>query len=149
MLLRSESRLDWVLHLNLVFDDDTTKEATIQPGQYLLLKFRRDNTKFNRAGMVKKIEPVVVSDKVPMIFDSCIVMDFSAKYSASRVRIKTGDILDFRVVTQEEIQALAPDYIITDEMFDDTFIIPNDIKCNMNSSNGVGCAGCQNSQVLQ
>lgn len=143
MLLRHETHLNWNLNLHLYFDDNTEKQDTIEEGYYILLKFRRDNNKYNRAGRVVKIDPVMVRN-MPPSFTGTLVVDFSGRYNASRVRIDAGDILDYRIVSEEQIRSLGPDYLITDEMFKTSYILP----INKENINGVGCAGCNKAEVI-
>lgn len=125
MVLEQNVQLLWDLKLNLKFDDNTSKESIIKKGMYLLVKFRRNGNTYNRAGRVINVQPVLIEAQ-PISFTGCIEMDFSAKHRASRIRIGGYDILNFRIVTQAQIESLGPDYIITDDMFEETALLPGE-----------------------
>ena len=82
MLLTQTVEMLWDMKLTLTFDDGSIKEAVIKDGMYLLLKFRRNENTYIRAGRVIHVQPVLL-DTQPISFTGLLVMDFSGKYKAS------------------------------------------------------------------
>ena len=147
MVLEQNVQMLWNMKLNIKFDNDTSKETIIEEGMYLLVKFRRNGNTYSRAGRVINVQPVLLETQ-PVSFTGCLEMDFSGKYRASRIRIGGHDILNFRVVTQAQIENLGPDYVITDDMFEETTVLPA-LPDETEEGNGVDLAGPDASKVME
>ena len=147
MVLEQNVQMLWNMKLNIKFDNDTSKETIIEEGMYLLVKFRRNGNTYSRAGRVINVQPVLLETQ-PVSFTGCLEMDFSGKYRASRIRIGGHDILNFRVVTQAQIENLGPDYVITDDMFEETTVLPA-LPDETEEGNGVDLAGLDASKVME
>lgn len=118
MLISQDIQLYWQLGLQLHFDDGSTKSGIIKDNDYLYVKFRRNNNTYIKAGRVVAVNPVML-DTQPVSFTGSLIMDFSGQFKASQVRLPAKDILDFRVVTKEQVDSLAPDYIVTEDMLNE------------------------------
>lgn len=147
MVLEQSVQMLWEMKLRLAFDNNTSKEAIIKEGMYLFLKFRRNENTYNRLGRVIDVQPVLL-DTQPISFTGCLEMDFSGKYKASRIKIGGHDILNFRIVTQSQIDALGPDFVITDDMFEEDTVLPS-IPDDISASNGVDFGGVDLAKVME
>lgn len=117
MLLYGDSQLLFSLMVHLVFDDDTEKKAELNTGDYILLKVRRNGSKFNLAGKIVGIDPVMLNTHPDPKFTAHLIVDCARQFKSTRLRISVNDILNFKVVSRDDILDLYPDYIITDDMF--------------------------------
>lgn len=120
MLLRSDSQLLFSLYIHLFFDDGKEKDATLNTGDYLILKIRRNNSKYNIAGQIIGIDPIMINYHPNPEFTAHLIVDCAFRFKSARLRIDVNDILNFKVVKKEDLLDLYPDYIITDDMFTDT-----------------------------
>lgn len=117
MLTGNISRIIFTLSLELTFDDGTSKVGVINENDYLLLKFRYDGNKLIRACKVIAIQPVILYTQ-PESYTGALMIDCSGEFYADRLKVVAKDILDFRIVDKKFIDDLAPDYDITDDLFD-------------------------------
>lgn len=115
MLIQNNINLDFKLHLLLSFDDGTTKSVYVKEDDYLLLYFRYNGTKIMRACQVIKLLPVQLETD-PVSWGCSMLIDCSTKFTANRLKVSSKDVLNVRVVNEDYIKALAPDYIITEDM---------------------------------
>lgn len=145
MLLQNNTQILFSLNIKLSFDTGVTKVGTVEAGDYLLLKFNYDGNKYKKACKIVDIQPIVLSTQ-PVSYSAILIVDCSGKFSAERLKVASKDILDFRIVTKEFIDSLAPDYEITDDMFDGnaTPIVPKEIY----KIPGVGVAGVDEARIL-
>ena len=82
MLVRNINKIINNLYINLYFDDDTTKEFTLEPNQEVKIKF-------NDEGFMKEISGIITN-----INNNTIVIDGSTKYESKVAHIKFDKILD-------------------------------------------------------
>lgn len=122
MLLRSDSQLMFSLYIHLFFDDGKEKDATFNKGDYCLLKIRRNNSKYNIAGQIIGIDPIMINCHPNPEFTAHLIVDCARRFKSARLRVPVEDVLDFRIVSREHLLDLYPDYIITDDMFVDSSI---------------------------
>lgn len=121
MLLQNNTEILFSLNVNLVFDTGETKQVNVNVDDYLLLKFTYDGSKYTRACQVADIVPVMLSTQ-PISYSANMILDCSGKFQAERLTVATKDILDIRKVSEDYVLSLAPDYVITDDMFDGDYI---------------------------
>ena len=121
MLLQNNTQVVFSLKVQLVFDTGETKVVEVNENDYLLLKFNYDGSKLMRACQVVDIIPVMLNTQ-PVSYTANIMIDCSTKFQAERLRVATKDILDIKKVSKDYIDSLAPDYEITDSMFDGDYI---------------------------
>lgn len=121
MLLQNNTEVLFSINVKLTFDTGETKVATVNTGDYLLLKFNYDGSKYSRACRVVDIVPVMLTTQ-PISYTATLVIDCSTKFQGERLRVASKDILDIKKVSKDYIESLAPDYIITDDMFDGDYI---------------------------
>lgn len=121
MLLQNNTEVLFSLMVKLTFDTGETKVAQVNVDDYLLLKFNYDGSKYTRACQVVDIMPVMLTTQ-PVSYTATLVIDCSTKFQAERLRVATKDILDIKKVSKDYVDSLAPDYNITDDMFDGDYI---------------------------
>lgn len=121
MLLQNNTEVLFSLMVKLTFDTGETKVAQVNVDDYLLLKFNYDGSKYTRACQVVDIMPVMLTTQ-PISYTATLVIDCSTKFQAERLRVATKDILDIKKVSKDYVDSLAPDYNITDDMFDGDYI---------------------------
>ena len=121
MLLQNNTEVLFSLMVKLTFDTGETKVAQVNVDDYLLLKFNYDGSKYMRACQVADIVPVMLTTQ-PISYTATMVIDCSTKFQAERLRVATKDILNIKKVSKDYIDSLAPDYVITDDMFDGDYI---------------------------
>ena len=121
MLLQNNTEVLFSLMVKLTFDTGETKVAQVNADDYLLLKFNYDGSKYTRACQVVDIMPVMLTTQ-PVSYTATLVIDCSTKFQAERLRVATKDILDIKKVSKDYVDSLAPDYNITDDMFDGDYI---------------------------
>ena len=142
MLLQNSSEVLFSLMVKLTFDTGETNVAEVNVDDYLLLKFNYDGSKYMRACQVVDIVPVMLTTQ-PISYTATLVIDCSTKFNGERLRVATKDILDIKKVSKDYIDSLAPDYIITDDMFDGDYIPSTPSESYMIpgiDAGGVGCA---------
>lgn len=121
MLLQNNTEVLFSLMVKLTFDTGETKVAQVNVDDYLLLKFNYDGSKYTRACQVVDIMPIMLTTQ-PVSYTATLVIDCSTKFQAERLRVATKDILDIKKVSKDYVDSLAPDYNITDDMFDGDYI---------------------------
>ena len=146
MLLQNNTEILFSLMVKLTFDTGETKVAEVNVDDYLLLKFNYDGSKYTRACQVVDIVPVMLSTQ-PISYSATLVIDCSTKFQAERLRVATKDILDIRKVSKDYVESLAPDYIITEDMFDGDYIptTPDNIFMIL----GISAGGVDQARVLR
>lgn len=115
MLYQNNSQLKFHIHLDLLFDNGSRKKGTLDIGDYFLMKFRYDGNTLLRAVKIVNITPVILQTD-PISYTATLLVDCSTKFSADRLKVAMKDILNFRRVDKDFIDALAPDYKVTEEM---------------------------------
>lgn len=124
LLIKHEHQLQWKLDLALTFDDGTSKSVTLDSDLYVLLKFRRNDNTYYRAGRIVEVVPIMLNTQ-PVSYTGAIIVDFSGQYNASRIQITACDILDIRICSKGQLESLAPTYTVEAKMFDESYIIPS------------------------
>ena len=137
-LLQNNTQVIFSVDIALTFDDGTTKRSMIEVGDYLLLKFNYDGNKMTKACRVVDITPIVLNTQ-PESYAASLVVDCSDKFNGQRLKVACKNILNFRVVTKDYVDSLAPDYIVTDDMLDEDNLTP--VPGDMEDRPGVGIAG--------
>lgn len=137
LLVNSKQQLHWKLDVEFTFEDNVTKNVTLDSDLYVMLKFRRNDNLYYRAGRIVEVVPVML-DTQPVSFTGSIIVDFSGQYNASRITIAACDILDCRICSKGQIEALAPNYRVEEKMFDDSYRLPNVTTIG---GSGVGSSG--------
>ena len=99
-----------------------------------------------RACQVTTIQPVQL-DTQPISYAASLIVDCSTKFNAERLRISSKDILNIRFVDKDFIDALAPDYEITEDMINKD-AIPSTPE-NLYQTSGVGVAGVDEARILR
>ena len=122
-LLQNNTQVIFSVDIALTFDDGTTKRNMIEVGDYLLLKFNYDGNKMTKACRVVDITPIVLNTQ-PESYAASLVVDCSDKFNGQRLKVACKNILNFRVVTKDYVDSLAPDYIVTDDMLDEDNLTP-------------------------
>lgn len=140
MLLQNNTEVLFSLMVKLTFDTGETKVAQVNVDDYLLLKFNYDGSKYTRACQVVDIMPVMLTTQ-PVSYTATLVIDCSTKFQAERLRVATKDILDIKKVSKDYVDSLAPDYNITDDMFDGDYIPATPSATYMIPGIGVGGVG--------
>ena len=145
-LLQNNTQVIFSVNVALTFDDGTTKKDTIEVGDYLLLKFNYDGNKLSRACRVVDITPIVLNTQ-PESYAASLVVDCSDKFSGQRLKVACKNILNFRIVTKDYVDSLAPDYIVTDDMLnvDNLEPVPGDLE----DKPGVGIAGVGEAMLVR
>lgn len=144
-LLQNSTQVIFSINITLTFDDGTTKTETINTGDYFLLKFTYDGNKLSRACRVVDIAPVILNTQ-PESYTASIIVDCSDKFSGQRLKVASKNILNFRKVNKDYVDSLAPDYIITDDMFNGESMIP--VPDDLESRPGVGIAGVGTAMLI-
>lgn len=137
LLVKNEQKMHWKLDIRLTFEDRVTKNVTLDSDLYAIIKFRRNDNVYSRAGRIVEVVPVML-DTQPVSFAGAIIADFSGQYNASRIQIAACDILDIRICSKGQLEGLAPDYRVEDKMFDETYKMPSVITIG---GSGLGSAG--------
>lgn len=143
LLIKNNHQMHWTLDLSLEFDDGTSKSTTLDSDMYILIKFRRNDNTYIRAGRIVEVSPVML-DTQPVSFTGSIIVDFSGSYNASRIAIPACDILNIRVCSKSQLETFAPTYKIEEKMFDESYIIPSN---TMLGGFGVGLSGVEIAKV--
>ena len=145
-LLQNNTQVIFSVNVALTFDDGTTKKDTIEVGDYLLLKFNYDGNKLSRACRVVDITLIVLNTQ-PESYAASLVVDCSDKFSGQRLKVACKNILNFRIVTKDYVDSLAPDYIVTDDMLnvDNLEPVPGDLE----DKPGVGIAGVGEAMLVR
>lgn len=121
MLLQNSTEVLFSLCVKLTFDTGETKVVTVNTDDYLLLKFNYDGSKYSRACRVVDIVPVMLTTQ-PISYTATLVVDCSTKFQAERLRVAAKDILNIKKVSKDYVDSLAPEYTITEDMFDGDYI---------------------------
>ena len=58
LLVNSKQQLHWKLDIEFTFEDNVTKNVTLDSDLYVLLKFRRNDNLYYRAGRIVEVVPV-------------------------------------------------------------------------------------------
>lgn len=123
MLLQNTSQLLFSVEIRLLFDNGSTKNGIFNVNDYLLLKFNYNGNKLLKACKLVDIRPVIMNTQ-PESYTSKLIIDCSDKFSANRLIIPIKDILNFRIVNKDFIKSLAPDYKVTEDMFNGGTLTP-------------------------
>lgn len=145
-LLQNNTQVIFSVNVALTFDDGTTKKDTIEVGDYLLLKFNYDGNKLSRACRVVDITPIVLNTQ-PESYAASLVVDCSDKFSGQRLKVACKNILNFRIVTKDYVDSLAPDYIVTDDMLNEGNLEP--VPGDLEDKPGVGIAGVGEAMLVR
>lgn len=145
-LLQNNTQVIFSVNAALTFDDGTTKKDTIEVGDYLLLKFNYDGNKLSRACRVVDITPIVLNTQ-PESYAASLVVDCSDKFSGQRLKVACKNILNFRIVTKDYVDSLAPDYIVTDDMLNEDNLEP--VPGDLEDKPGVGIAGVGEAMLVR
>lgn len=145
-LLQNNTQVIFSVNVALTFDDGTTKKDTIEVGDYLLLKFNYDGNKLSRACRVVDITPIVLNTQ-PESYAASLVVDCSDKFSGQRLKVACKNILNFRTVTKDYVDSLAPDYIVTDDMLNEDNLEP--VPGDLEDKPGVGIAGVGEAMLVR
>lgn len=145
-LLQNNTQVIFSVKVALTFDDGTTKKDTIEVGDYLLLKFNYDGNKLSRACRVVDITPIVLNTQ-PESYAASLVVDCSDKFSGQRLKVACKNILNFRIVTKDYVDSLAPDYIVTDDMLNEDNLEP--VPGDLEDKPGVGIAGVGEAMLVR
>lgn len=145
-LLQNNTQVIFSVNVALTFDDGTTKKDTIEVGDYLLLKFNYDGNKLSRACRVVDITPIVLNTQ-PESYAASLVVDCSDKFSGQRLKVACKNILNFRIVTKDYVDSLAPDYIVTDDMLNEDNLEP--VPGDLEDKPGVGIAGVGEAMLVR
>lgn len=145
-LLQNNTQVIFSVNVALTFDDGTTKKDTIEVGDYLLLKFNYDGNKLSRACRVVDITPIVLNTQ-PESYAASLVVDCSDKFSGQRLKVACKNILNFRIVTKDYVDSLAPDYIVTDDMLNEDNLEP--VPGDLEDRPGVGIAGVGEAMLVR
>ena len=145
-LLQNNTQVIFSVNVALTFDDGTTKKDTIEVGDYLLLKFNYDGNKLSRACRVVDITPIVLNTQ-PESYAASLVVDCSDKFSGQRLTVACKNILNFRIVTKDYVDSLAPDYIVTDDMLNEDNLEP--VPGDLEDKPGVGIAGVGEAMLVR
>lgn len=145
-LLQNNTQVIFSVNVALTFDDGTTKKDTIEVGDYLLLKFNYDGNKRSRACRVVDITPIVLNTQ-PESYAASLVVDCSDKFSGQRLKVACKNILNFRIVTKDYVDSLAPDYIVTDDMLNEDNLEP--VPGDLEDKPGVGIAGVGEAMLVR
>lgn len=144
-LLQNNTQVIFSVDVALTFDDGTTKRDIIEVGDYLLLKFNYDGNKLAKACRVVDITPVILNTQ-PESYAASLIVDCSDKFSGQRLKVASKNILNFRIVNEEYIESLAPDYIITDDMLNEDALEP--LPDDTEDIPGVGIAGVGEAMLI-
>lgn len=145
-LLQNNTQVIFSVNVALTFDDGATKKDTIEVGDYLLLKFNYDGNKLSRACRVVDITPIVLNTQ-PESYAASLVVDCSDKFSGQRLKVACKNILNFRIVTKDYVDSLAPDYIVTDDMLNEDNLEP--VPGDLEDKPGVGIAGVGEAMLVR
>lgn len=145
-LLQNNTQVIFSVNVALTFDDGTTKKDTIEVGDYLLLKFNYDGNKLSRACRAVDITPIVLNTQ-PESYAASLVVDCSDKFSGQRLKVACKNILNFRIVTKDYVDSLAPDYIVTDDMLNEDNLEP--VPGDLEDKPGVGIAGVGEAMLVR
>ena len=145
-LLQNNTQVIFSVNVALTFDDGTTKKDTIEVVDYLLLKFNYDGNKLSRACRVVDITPIVLNTQ-PESYAASLVVDCSDKFSGQRLKVACKNILNFRIVTKDYVDSLAPDYIVTDDMLNEDNLEP--VPGDLEDKPGVGIAGVGEAMLVR
>ena len=137
LLVTSEHKLQWKLDIKFTFDDGIFKSVTLDKDLYVLIKFRRNDNVYYRAGRIVDVVPIML-DTQPVSYTGGIIVDFSGQYNASRIQISACDILNIRICSRGQLESLAPTYRVEEKMFEDSYIIPSVLTIG---GSGVGSSG--------
>lgn len=146
MLLQNSTEVLFSLCVKLTFDTGETKVVTANTDDYLLLKFNYDGSKYSRACRVVDIVPVMLTTQ-PISYTATLVVDCSTKFQAERLRVAAKDILNIKKVSKDYVDSLAPEYTITEDMFDGDYIPATPSEIYMIP--GINAGGVEFARILR
>lgn len=115
MLLENNTQVLFALNVVLSFDDSTTKAVVVEEGDFILAKFMYNGNKLKRAARIVSIDPIIL-DTQPVSYAATLMLDCSTKFGAERLKVASKDILDIRLVDEDFMNSLSPEFMITDDM---------------------------------
>ena len=146
MLLQNSTEVLFSLCVKLTFDTGETKVVTVNTDDYLLLKFNYDGSKYSIACRVVDIVPVMLTTQ-PISYTATLVVDCSTKFQAERLRVAAKDILNIKKVSKDYVDSLAPEYTITEDMFDGDYIPATPSEIYMIP--GINAGGVEFARILR
>lgn len=146
MLIQNNTQLLFSLYVSLTFDNGSTKDCKVNPGDYLLLKFRYNGNKLYRACKVLGIQPIILNTQ-PESYAASLLVDCSTKFNAERLKVSSMDILNIRRVDADYIASLAPEFNVTEDMInaDATPATPDELY----KRPGVEIAGVGEARIIR
>ena len=96
--------------------------------------------------MLRHITPIVLNTQ-PESYAASLVVDCSDKFSGQRLKVACKNILNFRIVTKDYVDSLAPDYIVTDDMLNEGNLEP--VPGDLEDKPGVGIAGVGEAMLVR
>ncbi|MDD3121883.1 MAG: hypothetical protein PHC62_00040 [Candidatus Izemoplasmatales bacterium] len=105
MLLNNKSKLCYRIELDLTFDDDSNKKATINVDDTIHISFRKNGVKLVRQGKVRNIYPSRITESKlygTNKLSAIIELDCSKDYQKELHKIDIDDILDFLPLEVDE-----------------------------------------------
>lgn len=127
MLIENNTQVLFAVEVKLVFDSGKKKDVVVEEGDYLIMQFMYNGNKLRRACRVIGIQPVILETQ-PVSYAASLIIDASEKFGAQRLRVASKDILDIRVVDEDFMKSLEPDFIISDEIMDGEDLVPTPKK---------------------
>ena len=107
MLLRNESRISHIIHIKLVFDDNTQRELDIQVNDCVQVSYRKNGCLRQGVGVIRKIQHINISAKSPGFCNresAIITLDMSEDHVCCVDKIDIYDIVDIRHVRVDNLE---------------------------------------------
>lgn len=112
LLLESNIKLDYILKIDLYFDDKTEKHVSLKNGDTVTITFRCNGDKIIKTGVIKSIIPVNVYSNIGDCNYGCnsceackcsamIELDSSKNHQSDINSILSGSILDIDIIEKE------------------------------------------------
>lgn len=107
-------RLLYAVEIDLTFSDGQVKKNILQEGDYILACFRYNGQIYRKACKIIRIEFFDLNTE-PASYVASLVVDCYNKKGVIRIKIASKNIINLLLVNKAYVDALKPDYIVTDD----------------------------------
>lgn len=108
MLVRNLSTIEKIIHVHLVYDDQSVKRCTVKKNDLGRFTFRYDGRVVKEVGTVKDIiEAFDYKINKETSKSACIILDTSEKFKSERYKIPVTDLIDVDIIPQ--VEYIGPD----------------------------------------
>lgn len=108
MLVRNLSTLEKIIHVHLVYDDQSIKRCTVKKNDVGRFTFRYDGKVIKEVGTVKDIiEAFDYNINKETNKSACIILDTSKKFKSKQYKIPVTDLIGVDIIPQ--VECIGPD----------------------------------------